>query len=136
MRMIVLSPDEVFHVDRGTFESEARKQFGPGFIEPQDPYKDLTIRYDRPGESMFHIFHDRQGDTISTDGTPEQAAEVALWARSLVPDDPGGRIWLVDEMFNGHAELVPGMTVDELEAAWVDHGQHPPEFETGGPQRV
>jgi hypothetical protein len=43
--------------------------------------------------------------------------------------DPGAgsRIWLVDEMYNGHAELVPGMTVEELDAAWVDHSEHPPD---------
>lgn len=67
----------------------------------------------------------RQGCSISTDGTPEQAAEIELWARSLVPEDPGGRIWLVDEMFNGHAELVPGMTMEDIDAVWVDHGEHP-----------
>lgn len=127
MRMMVLSPDDVFHVDRTTFETEARKKFGVGFVEPEGVHMDVILRYDRPGESMFHIYHDRQGFSISTDGTPEQAAEIALWARSLVPEDPGGRIWLVDEMYNGHAELVPGMTAEELDAAWVDHTEQPPD---------
>lgn len=58
---------------------------------------------------------------MSTDGTPEQVAEVAIWARSLVPDDPGGRVWLVDQGYSGHVDLVPGMTADDVKTGWIDH---------------
>jgi hypothetical protein len=47
---------------------------------------------------------------ISTDGTGERVTEVALWIRSLLPNDPGVRIWLVDQGYNGYVELIPGMS--------------------------
>jgi hypothetical protein len=39
---------------------------------------DALIKITRPDEPFFQIFHYRDGDMLSTDGTPEQAAEVAV----------------------------------------------------------
>lgn len=120
-----LSPDQVFHVEREAFEREARASFGPeADIRPQAPDRapvEVTVQIDRPDESFFQIFY--SPDVIWTDGTADQAAEVALWVRGLLPDDPGGRIWMTDEGFSGHVELVPGMTVDDLRSGWVDHDE-------------
>lgn len=33
------------------------------------------------------------------------------------------RIWLVEQGYSGHAELIPGMTAEQLKAAWVDHSE-------------
>jgi hypothetical protein len=130
--MIVCSPDDALHVPRELFEKWARTKFGKEAailaISDESRPKDVTVQISRPGEASFQVFHSRKGTTISTDGTPEQAAEVALWVRSMLPQDPGGRIWLVDEGYNGHAELIPGMTVEELNAAWVRHSEASPEF--------
>jgi hypothetical protein len=38
-----------------------------------------------------------------------------------------GRVWAVDEAYNGHVELTPGMTADDIKAGWVDHAENPPE---------
>lgn len=121
MNMVILSPDNVFTVSREVFEREALRQFGPGIKEDDTPEADVTLRYERDGEPMFHIVHSRKGWTISTDGTPEQAAEVAVWARSLVPEEPGGRIWMVDQGYTGHVELTAGIRPEDVQAGWIDH---------------
>ena len=131
--MIIVSPDPVgFALDRCRFEEAAIDRFSdqvkvipepPGWKSPVD----VTASISRQGEPEFQIFHFQNGDMISTDGTTEQAVEVALWVRSLLPDDPGVRIWFVDQGYTGHAELVPGMTEDDIKAGWVEHDEFPPE---------
>lgn len=126
----VLSPDDALHVDRAQFEREARAQFGPDAtvlsIDDGRSGVQVTVQVKRPGESYFQIFY--SPDVIFTDGTAEQAAEVVLWARALQPDDPGGRIWMVDEGFTGHVELVPDMSPEMLRDGWVDHDEQPPAY--------
>lgn len=125
-----LSPDQVFHVEREVFEREARASFGPeADIRPQAPDRapvEVTVQIERRDESFFQIFY--SPEVIWTDGTADQAAEVALWVRGLLPDDPGGRIWMTDEGFSGHVELVPDMTIEDLRSGWVDHEEEPPEL--------
>ncbi len=114
--MVMLSPDNVFHLDRERFRTEATVQFGEQVTVTE---KD-TVQVSRSTEPFFQIFY--LGDeAVSTDGTSEQAAEVALWVRSLLPEDPGGRIWMVDQGYSGHVELIPGMTADDVKAGWVEH---------------
>lgn len=123
-----LSPDLVFHVSRDVFEREVKLRFGDDvelIPSPDDFPDDVTALVQRAGEPLFQVFHDRDGESMSTDGTDDQAAEVALWIRSLLPDDPLGRIWMTDEGLNGHVELVPGMTVEDLRSGWVDHEDEP-----------
>lgn len=55
MRMIVLSPDKVFRVDRARFEAAVRSRFGDGVIESERPEMDVTVRFERDGEPMFHV---------------------------------------------------------------------------------
>lgn len=122
-----LSPDGAFQVERATFEREAQAFFGPeADIRPQSADRapvEVTVQIDRPDESFFQVFY--SPDVIWTDGTADQAAEVALWVRGLLPEDPGGRIWMTDESFSGHVELVPDMTVEDLRSGWVDHEELP-----------
>lgn len=120
--MVVLSPDNVFHLDRERFKSEALARFGEQIVLTEQD----TVQIDRSTEPFFQIFYLGE-EAISTDGTPEQAAEVALWVRSLLPDDPGGRIWMVDQGYSGHVELAPGMTVDDIKTGWVEHDENSPE---------
>ncbi len=124
MQMAICSPDQAFHVDREVFEKEAHARFPEGVvvaIDDPDRPMDVAVQIERGGEPGYQILRSREGEVIFTDGTPEQAAEAALWIRSLLPDDPGGRIWLVDKGYSGHVELVPGMTVDDIKAGWVEH---------------
>jgi hypothetical protein len=113
--MIVVSPDPAgFALGRQCFEEAV-----------VDRFKDqVKLIPEPPGFQIFH-FHD--GDMISTDGTTEQAVEVALWVRSLLPDDLGVRVWFVDQGYTGHAELVPGMTEGDIKTGWVEHDEFPPE---------
>lgn len=128
--MMFLSPDGAFHVDRETFEHHAVDWFGadalviPGKDDSPD---DVSITVERADEPSFRIFHSRKAHSIWVEGNESQQAEVALWVRSLLPDDPGGRIWMVDQGYSGHVELVPGMTEADLDAGWVEHDGDEPE---------
>lgn len=130
----ILSPDEgVPLLDRARFEAEARERFPDGVVVPIEDERrtsDVVVRFQRPDTPSFQIFHSRYNDVIWTDAPPEEAAEVALWVASLLPEDPGGRIWFCDEHFTGHVELRRGITRDQLREGWVDHAEHEPEFRT------
>ncbi|MGW6196961.1 hypothetical protein ACWF0M_12515 [Kribbella sp. NPDC055110] len=131
--IIILSPDSAaFDLAKERFEESVVAGFGSqatSLVEragDESPV-DVAARIDRPDEPAFQIFHFRTRDGISTDGTADQAIEVMLWMRSVLPEDPGGRIWAVDEAYNGHVELTPGMTADDIKSGWVDHAENPPE---------
>ena len=62
---------------------------------------------------------------VSTEGTPDQAAEVAAWVRQANPDR-GLVLWFVDDSFSGHIVLYPGITPEQITANWVDHSEHDP----------
>ncbi|WP_328990390.1 hypothetical protein OG394_29470 [Kribbella sp. NBC_01245] len=131
--IIILSPDaDGFDLAKEHFETAVVDGFGAQVTSlvpevPDESPVDIAARIDRPGEPAFQIFHFRARDGIYTDGTDEQAIEVMLWARSILPEEPGGRIWAVDEAYNGHVELRSGMTKEDIEAGWVDHADNPPE---------
>ena len=130
--MIIVSPDPVgFKLDLDVFQEASRAKFGQHATlvrtKNADSPVDVTTQVDRPGEPSFQIFHYRGGDMISTDGTGDRVLEVALWVRSLLPDDLGMRIWLVDQGYHGHVELVPGMTEEDVKSGWIDHAEFPPE---------
>ena len=65
---------------------------------------------------------------ISVDGTPEQAAEVAAWVRSLLPN-PNLDLWILDNHLSGHTVLFPGITPEQVLDNWVDHREHDPYVE-------
>jgi hypothetical protein len=131
--MIILSPDvDGFDLARESFEEAVVASFGAEVTSlvhrsGEESAVDVAARIDRPGEPAFQIFHFRTRDGISTDGTGDQAVEVMLWVRSVLPDDPGGRIWAVDEAYNGHVELIPGMSKEDVSSGWIDHATTPPE---------
>lgn len=126
----VLSPDQVFHIERDVFEREGVRHFGEAharvYAGDEGSRVVASVYVDRPNETTFQVFY--APDVIWTDGTPAQSAEVALWISTLLPENPGGRIWMTDEGFNGHVELVRGMREADLESGWVDHEEHPPEL--------
>lgn len=127
---MVLSPDQVFHLERDVFEREAVRHFGEAharvYAGDEGSRVVASVYIDRPDETTFQVFY--APDAIWTDGTPEQSEEVAMWLCTLLPENPGGRIWLTDEGFSGHVELAPAMSVDDLRNGWVDHEEHPPEL--------
>jgi hypothetical protein len=130
--VIIGSPDAGgFHLDRQRFEEAAIEKFGnqATIVEVRDEQSpvDVTAQIDRSGEPWFQIRHFRDGGGVSTDGTPDQAIEVMLWVRSVIPHESGKRVWAFDSMYNGHVELVPGMSEDDIKAGWVDHADSPSE---------
>ena len=83
-RLIVIAPEpKNFHVTLEQFRAASihgqpySRLAGP--VDDSDPI-DANIHVERPGEYFFQIFHFHDGDMISTDGSREQAAEVAVWA--------------------------------------------------------
>lgn len=120
----IYSPDDVLEISRERFEQAAASHFAP-YVKimpsPKHYSDDVTAVVRRPGEQWFSIVHSRDGTSISTDGNEEQSSEVASWVRTLLPEAPGGRIWMADAGFFGHVDLRPGMSLDEVNSAWVTH---------------
>ena len=73
-------------------------------------------------ETDVHLYitlHD--GDTSVSFQTNEHALrETVAWYRSLLPVD-SPRIIACDEGWNGHVDLVPGITAEDVADRWVDH---------------
>jgi hypothetical protein len=95
--------------------AQVREDTGP------DDVTDATILVERPDEPAFHILHSRSGRSVFTDGTPDQAAEVAAWVAENFPPD-GVEVWLTDDAHTRHIVLTPGMTpADVVAAPWQPH---------------
>ena len=71
---------------------------------------------DQPG---FSVRLARDGEAMSTDGTPAQVADVAVWAVSLLPVDEGQTLLLYDA--NGQRVLEHGMSPEDVWSGWEDY---------------
>lgn len=80
-----------------------------------------TIEIEPANSDAFQIFLLGPETQVSTDGTDQQALEVAAWVRSLLPDEMPSEVWFFDEGFAGHAVLTPGITPDGIKLAWREH---------------
>ena len=124
-RLIVTAPEpKDFTVTIEQFRAASQHwaphaSVGSGVVD--DGPVDANILIERPGEPRFRIFHFRNNDMLSTDGTPEQAAEVAVWAVDSFPKTGDGELWLVDQGYNGHSVLTPGMSAADVWASWLAH---------------
>ena len=58
----------------------------------------------------------------------EEAADIAVWVRSLNPD-PDLVLWFTTNVFDGHTVLTPGITPQQVIEQWVDHREHDPYVE-------
>ncbi len=78
-----------------------------------------------PDQTSYHLNLHSTGTGIGTDGTRDQAFEVAAWVRSVLPTSRfPGRLWLIDEGYGGHVDIDDGATADDLKAGWIDHDVH------------
>ena len=59
-----------------------------------------------------------------------EVADAVAWIRSLLPVD-FPRVIALDGGWNGHVELAPGITADQVMANWVDHSV--PGWDAGAP---
>ncbi|MFJ9392875.1 hypothetical protein ACIRON_28920 [Nocardioides sp. NPDC101246] len=94
--------------------------------DPDDPV-DVTLRVQDPGDTHhFQIFHARALDSVWSDGNESQVLRVAQWIRAAVPDKDK-RVVLLDPVMWVAAVVQPGMTEDEILAAWTAEPPMPTE---------
>ncbi|MFC7623080.1 hypothetical protein [Microlunatus sp. GCM10028923] len=129
--MTIFSPDGAFRVESEVFVAGARHNWGsevPILTNPDSRPHNLTVQIKREGGTSFQVFHDRLDESVLTDGDPDQCAEVAVWVLSLLSGQLSGRLWMTDQGFTGHIDLVPGMTVADVRDGWISHADHAPEI--------
>lgn len=127
--IITMDPNQTIF-DANTFIAEAQQQW-PGcqtYRKTEYFIADAGANISLLDSSSFMIDHFPDNHMISVDGTPEHAAEVAAWVRSLFPD-PNHILWLLDGVLSGHTVLFPGITPQEVLDNWVDHDEHDPYVE-------
>ena len=117
---IVYSPDGVLPTSRDALLTAARGQW-PN-VEIIDLDDELTLRITN-GSGRFQIFELGDG-MLSTDGNHNQQLEFAAWASTLAPETTDGRVVLLNKDASVAAYLRPGMTPDDIDAAW---NAEPPE---------
>ncbi len=117
---IVYSPEDVLPTSRDTLLAAARRQW-PN-VEIIDLDDELTLRITN-GSGRFQIF-DLGDGMLSTDGNHNQQLEFAAWASTLAPETTDGRVVLLNKDASVAADLRPGMTADDIDAAW---NAEPPE---------
>ena len=125
--VIVPDPSQVIF-DAKNFAKEAQMRWPGCRVIWKDPSKyisDVGVRVDPDDDPTFMIIHFPHRRAVTTDGLPFQVAEVAVWVREVHPD-PELVLWLIDTGFAAHVVLYPGITVDEIDAGWVDHREHNP----------
>ena len=128
-RMIVMAPEaDDFIVPLDRFVAAAGHWAPYAQVRDEstlDGPSDATIWIERPGDTFFQIVHFRNERMISTDGTPEQAAEVAVWAADTFPMTADGELWFVDQGYSGHVVLRPGMSPRDVLDGWQPHDDDP-----------
>ena len=103
-------------------EASARSTWGLAVQHvgtPGDGWFTITVRpVDGP---EFSIRIDQEGESISTDGTEAQVAEVAVWARRLLPAELPGEVWLYDQALSAHKVLDADLDEAAVWSEWVEH---------------
>lgn len=117
---IVYSPDGVLPTSRDTLLAAVRRQW-PN-VEIIDLDDELTLRITN-GSGRFQIF-DLGDGMLSTDGNHNQQLEFAAWVSTLAPETTEGRVVLLNKDASVAVNLRPGMTPDDIDAAW---NAEPPE---------
>ena len=80
---------------------------------------DFHIYVDLDSGSL-HVSHFADNMSISFDASEPEVREVLAWYRSLLPFD-FPRVIACDQGWNGHVDLTPGITADEIMSNWIDH---------------
>jgi len=113
-----MNGDQLFPV--ADVDELARQRWGDAvkWVRPTAADRQMTVSLDPDDGPAYSIRFDSSGDSVETDGTREQTAAVAVWARSLLPASTSSEIWLFD--WNGHAALTPELTEDQVWDRWVD----------------
>ena len=124
IRMIIIAPEpQDFTVTLDQFR-EASTFWGShatlvGALPTTTP-STPTSRSTAPEAPLFQIFHFNNNAMLSTDGTEEQAAEVAAWAANTFPKAGPGELWMTDQGYTGHTVLTPGMKAADIWKGWQE----------------
>lgn len=123
----IWSPDGPgpFSLHRDYLADAARERWGEAasfyVATPGVPWSLIVTVRPPDGEDFeIDLAWDRQ--SVSLDMlTEDDVAEPAAWIRSLLPDDPGGRIWIIRGDLACHAELPAGVTAEQIRTGWTYH---------------
>jgi hypothetical protein len=121
----IWSPDGsgVFCLDREELMAAAQARWGDAVTMYVAPVVwSLSVDVRQPGGQDFEIYlaWDRQSVSLAM-LTEDDLAEPAAWIRSLLPEDPGGRIWIIRGDLACHADLPAGITADQIRKSWIYH---------------
>lgn len=118
--IITAMQERALPLDADGLNAAARSRWGQAArVTPDDSWA-TNIHIDEPGRPVYQFGLHRQGDAIYCDGDPDQKVEVAIWVRSLIPDD-FPRVIAFEMDWSWHVDLVPGMTEEQFRPAMVDH---------------
>jgi hypothetical protein len=127
---MVISPDVAsLGLEPDTFVAAAHEHWGDrvgvtGRTGPEIEVElEVVLEADDQHPAPFRVCLAHAGASVFTDGNWEQAADMAAWLRTLVPEDFAYRLWLVDHAFSGHAMLPPGVHADQLADLWLEHAK-------------
>lgn len=122
MRLIVLAPSGDSLLDGPALIEAARKRFGPEVrvqTSPEGWETDFHLYASLDGDSLI-VSHFADDTSVSFETSGPLLREVIAWYRSLLPRE-FPRVIACDEGWNGHVDLTPGITADEVASRWVDH---------------
>ena len=129
--ILTMNPNQTIF-DADTFIAETQRRW-PGCQayknkKESNSFTDAGANIDSASTTPFMVYHFIDRHMISVDGDLFDAAEVAAWVRSLLPDS-NLDLWLIDNVLSGHTILFPGITPQEVLDNWVDHDEHDPYVE-------
>jgi hypothetical protein len=119
--MMVISPDESYHFDAGAFARAASERWAPHVdVRHQSAleHPGWWAVIDRPATGTFLVSVVDDGSFMNIVADEVQTLEALEFACTLLPDPLAGKVWAVDTDGMGKAELQPGMTADEIAAAY------------------
>jgi hypothetical protein len=120
--MIVSPSGESLPVELDQLVDAAQRRW-PGMVR-QAPDPDdgapLTLEVQPEGEPFFQVIALGPVRQVATDGTWEQALEVAALTTSLIPPEAfDSEWWFTSEDLTGHTVLRAGMTSDAIAQGWT-----------------
>ena len=132
MKLIVMAPSGARLMGADALVDAARTRFGDRIrVQPSPPgwKTDVDIYVSLEGETLT-ISHFSSETSVGVESGDAQVADAVAWLRSLLPPD-FPRVIACDGGWNGHVDLAPGITAEQVMSGWIDHNA--PGWEDGDP---
>ncbi len=132
MKLIVMAPSDAPLIGGDALVEAARERFGERARvqpSPQGWETDFHVYVALGGETLT-VSHYPDGRSMGVESGDVEVADTVAWIRSLLPDD-FPRVIACDGGWNGHVELTPGITAEQVMSGWIDH--RVPGWDTGDP---